>query len=191
MIASQEKTILVVFIAALLLSSCGVSDYINSKKISRAPVYKAPAKSSQCEISEQRIKRTVNYINSIRAIPQNCGGKEYDQTNDISWNEALYNAAFIHSQDMAQNSNLSHTGSNNSLAGIRISSVGYKWRSVAENISGGTETPEQTIDRWMASSGHCHNIMNPAYTEIGMACASEKSSEYGVYWTLVLASPEQ
>ena len=87
------------------------------------------------------------------------------------------------------NSNLfSHTGSDHSSTGTRVNNKGYEWKAVAENISAGTDTPEQTIDRWMASPGHCHNIMNPVYTDIGLACATNNESEYGIYWTLVLAT---
>ena len=187
---SYRKTIPILVIAASLVSSCGVSDYINRKKISKAPVYKEPTKSSKCEISEARIMRTINYINGIRAHAQSCGDKHYDPVNKITWNEILFTAAYNHSQDMAQHDFLNHTGSDESIAATRISNAGYDWKVVAENISGGTETPEQTIDRWMASPGHCHNLMNPNYTEIGMACAISAGSEYGVYWTLVLASSQ-
>ena len=89
---------------------------------------------------------------------------------------------------MATHSIFSHTGSDHSSTGVRVTASGYDWQAVAENISGGTDTPEQTVDRWLVSPGHCHNIMNPAYSEIGLACVVNQASEYGIYWTLVLAN---
>ena len=35
----------------LTISACGVSDYINSKKIANAPVYKTPAKQANANLA--------------------------------------------------------------------------------------------------------------------------------------------
>ena len=195
MIRKQTYTISIFTLSAcILLSGCGVSDYINSRKIQKAPAYKEEAvetkkvSTSKCDANELRATRIVKYINRVRANKQLCGDKPYKAAPAISWNAKLFNAAKAHSFDMADNNLFSHAGSNNSSTGSRVSDVGYDWKAVAENISGGTDTPEQTIDRWMTSPGHCHNIMNPTYKEIGLACVINDSSEYQIYWTLVLAT---
>lgn len=84
---------------------------------------------------------------------------------------------------------LSHTGSDGSTVSKRVEKLGYTWHSVGENISAGRETSEQVVLGWLESPGHCANIMNPTFTEIGAACSRNKSTTYGTYWTLVLASP--
>lgn len=172
----------------LIISGCGVSDYINSKKIANAPVYKAPPKTSECEFSELRIQRVVNYINALRTQSRMCGNKSYPAAPEIQWNNQLFAAAVSHSDDMADNNFFNHKGSLGLIASDRVSNVGYDWKTVAENIAGGTDTPEQTIDQWVISSGHCHNMMNNAHTEIGLACTRNNLSDYRIYWTLVLAS---
>ena len=169
---------------------CGVSDYINSRKISSAPSYKEPPKTSQCEFSDLRISRVVNYINHYRSQPQTCGDQSYPAASPLQWNEILYQAANSHSTDMAKRDFFAHEGSDGSSPSDRTAKSGYDWKTVAENISAGTDSPEQTIDQWIASPGHCHNIMNRAHSEIGMACKIDPLSEYRIYWTLVLASPE-
>ena len=181
----------VTFILFILLSAggCGVSDYINSKKISNAPVYKAPPKTSECEFNELRVKRVVNYINRIRSESRSCGGKQYPAAPKITWSGTLSMAANSHSDDMADNNFFDHEGSSGLSASERLSATGYDWKTVAENISAGTDTPEQTIEQWMLSAGHCHNMMNSAHTEIGLACTRNNLSDYRIYWTLVLASP--
>lgn len=184
-----KKNHAVLLILIFALSSCGVSDYINRKKISSAPVYKEAPKTSQCEFNEFRIKRVIKYINDYRASPRACGGKTYPAATAVTWNTHLEKAALNHSQDMAKNNFFSHEGSTGSSVGDRAEQAKYKWQTVAENISAGTETPEQTIDRWIASPGHCYNIMNNAHIEIGMSCVINPLSDYQVYWTLVLASP--
>ncbi len=172
----------------LSLGACGVSDYINSKKIEHAPKYKAPAKTSQCDFTELRIQRVVNYLNNLRASPRVCGEKTYPAAPAVVWNNQLSAAAVAHSEDMAANNFLDHQGTNGLNAGARVTQSGYTWKAVAENIAGGTDTPEQTMDQWMVSAGHCQNIMNSAYKEIGLACSRDNLTDYRVYWTLVMAT---
>ena len=173
---------------SMAISACGVSDYINSKKIANAPVYKAPAKTSECEFNQLRIKRVLNYINALRAQPRICGDKSYSSAPEIKWNNKLANAAVSHSDDMANNNFFKHKGTLGLIASDRVSNAGYDWKTVAENIAAGTDTPEQTIDQWVISAEHCHNLMNNAHTEIGLACTRNNLSDYRIYWTLVLAS---
>jgi uncharacterized protein YkwD len=49
----------------------------------------------------------------------------------------------------------------------RISAVGYVWRSAGENIATGFATPRSVVKAWMGSTGHCQNILNPSYRNIG------------------------
>lgn len=49
----------------------------------------------------------------------------------------------------------------------RISAVGFVWRTAGENIATGYSTPRGVVRAWMASTGHCENILNPSYREIG------------------------
>lgn len=183
--------LLLTLIAIHFMSGCSVSDYINSKKIANAPVYKAPPKTSECEFSELRIRRVINYVNTLRAQARTCGSKPYAAAGNVQWNRKLSAAALTHSDDMANNNFFSHKGSSGLNANDRVSNAGYDWKTVAENIAGGTDTPEQTIDQWIISAGHCHNLMNTAHTDIGLACKRNNLSDYRIYWTLVLASPQQ
>lgn len=172
------------------LASCGVSDYINSKKISNAPKYIEPEKTSECDFSQHRVQRVSKYLNNIRSIEQQCGSNTYPPAPIITWNDKLANAAKIHSDDMAENNFFNHQGSHSLLPKDRVSNANYHWKTVAENIAGGTDTPEQAIEQWLASPGHCHNIMNPIHTEFALACTRNNLSDYRIYWTLVLASPD-
>jgi len=49
----------------------------------------------------------------------------------------------------------------------RISAAGYVWRSAGENIATGYSTPRTVVRAWMASTGHCQNILNPTYRNVG------------------------
>jgi uncharacterized protein YkwD len=49
----------------------------------------------------------------------------------------------------------------------RISAVGYTWRSAGENIATGFSTPRAVVHAWMGSTGHCENILNPSFRNVG------------------------
>ena len=51
--------------------------------------------------------------------------------------------------------------------GARVSAVGFNWSTVGENIATGFQTPRQAVSAWMASQGHCENILDPVYTYVG------------------------
>jgi uncharacterized protein YkwD len=49
----------------------------------------------------------------------------------------------------------------------RISAVGFNWSTAGENIATGYLTPATVVQAWMASTGHCQNILNPDYRYVG------------------------
>ncbi|MBM0278371.1 CAP domain-containing protein, partial [Micromonospora tarensis] len=103
----------------------------------------------------------------------------------LSVNDKLMTAAQRHSQDQADHQNMSHTGSDGSNAGTRLDRVGYSWRTYGENVAWNQQNPAAVMDAWMNSSGHRANILNCAFTEIGVGIANSN----GPYWTQVFAAP--
>ncbi|MGW4025998.1 CAP domain-containing protein [Streptomyces sp. NPDC005009] len=96
----------------------------------------------------------------------------------VKVNATLTKAAQDHSEDMAASGNMSHTGSDGSSPGDRITRAGYGWSTYGENVAYGYSTPEQVMAGWMASPGHKENILNCAFKEIGVGLAQP-----GSYWT--------
>jgi hypothetical protein len=80
-------------------------------------------------------------------------------------------AAYLHSLDMETNQFFSHTGSDGSDPGDRITREGYDWWTYGENIAVNYPTVSAVMQGWLSSEGHCRNIMNPAFEEIGAAYA--------------------
>jgi uncharacterized protein YkwD len=102
-------------------------------------------------------------------------------------NAALSRAAEEHSEDMAWNDFFSHTGSDGSRVGARVSEEGYDWRSVGENIAAGQSTPQKVFDAWKGSSGHRANMLG-SWEDMGVGyeyLANDTGSvNYHHYWTL-------
>ncbi|MER7463153.1 CAP domain-containing protein [Streptomyces sp. NPDC097981] len=96
----------------------------------------------------------------------------------LTVNAKLTTAALNHSKDMAAHANMSHTGSDGSDPGQRITRSGYTWMTYGENVAYGYSTPEQVMTGWMNSPGHRENILNCSFKEIGVGLAQP-----GSYWT--------
>jgi uncharacterized protein YkwD len=97
--------------------------------------------------------------------------------------DRLDTAAQGHSNDMACNNFMSHTGSDGSSVWDRMNEAGYNWIGGAENIAGGYPTPSSVVAGWMNSDSHRGNILSPYLEDIGIAYAYESSAYYGYYWT--------
>ncbi|MFJ1562635.1 CAP domain-containing protein [Streptomyces erythrochromogenes] len=96
----------------------------------------------------------------------------------VTLNAKLTKAAQDHSADMAAHSNMSHTGSDGSDPGARITRAGYAWSTYGENVAYGYSTPEKVMEGWMNSPGHRENILNCSFKEIGIGLAQPNH-----YWT--------
>jgi uncharacterized protein YkwD len=105
----------------------------------------------------------------------------------LSVSGALEQAAAGHSSYQASRNRMTHTGSGGSSAGNRITAAGYRFRTWGENVAAGYPNCSEVMRGWMNSSGHRANILNGAFTQIGVAAAT--SSNGTIYWTMVLAAP--
>lgn len=145
---------------------------------------------ASCSADDETMQsRILQLINDARNQPRTCGLTQYSATTPLTWNAVLASAASKHSIDMAEHNFFSHIGSDGSRASQRVTREGYNWRTVGENIAAGRDSAEQTINDWLDSEGHCHNIMNPAFSEVAVSCIEDDSSDYQRYWTNLLAAP--
>lgn len=142
--------------------------------------------STPCEVPGLR-EAILQQVNAVRARGSSCGPQRYGAAGALGWNDRLVFAASGHSRDMAERNFFDHRSPSGTEPAQRVDAAGYKWRSVAENIAGGEFDVRGVMQGWMNSPGHCSNIMDPRFTEIGVACVARQGSYYGGYWTMVLA----
>lgn len=146
----------------------------------------APRVSLSPEAAAQRV---LELVNKARAESRSCGGKPFNAARSLRWSAVLAKASLLHAEDMAHYSYFSHSGRDGSTPVERVLRIGYKFRATGENIAAGQSTPEDAVAVWIKSPPHCANLMNPAYTEMGVAFAVDRNSELGVYWTQVFGTP--
>ena len=106
----------------------------------------------------------------------------------LAWNVPLANAAQGHSQDMQQNGFQSHTGSDGSSPGDRISNAGFgATASSGEDAFAYASSTENAIEAFLldwgvSDDGHYRNIMQPgtapqdAYDSVGVGIVRTPNS---------------
>jgi uncharacterized protein YkwD len=106
----------------------------------------------------------------------------------VSYHEQLTQAGVAHAADQFfRNCQLSHTGSDGSSAGDRITRTGLRVSNWGENIACGQRTPAQVMAAWMNSSGHRKNILNSGFTHIGISISRDSGGRN--YWVQVFGTP--
>jgi len=130
-------------------------------------------------------------VNQARAAGADCGSEgSFAPAAAVAWNDRLTQAAAGHSQDMAANNYFSHTSLDGRMLADRVNATGYTWGVLGENIAAGQPTVDSVVSAWMASPGHCANIMRPHFSEMGLACVPGAPGDtYSTYWTMDLGRP--
>lgn len=84
-------------------------------------------------------------------------------------NATLDAAARVHAADMESKNFFAHKGSDGTTGGQRMARAGYRWCSMAENISKGYSTETRAIEGWRVSPSHYRNIVSGSAKEFGLA----------------------
>jgi uncharacterized protein YkwD len=107
-----------------------------------------------CLINQQRTSRHLPALRATTRLDRSAQG----------WtNSMVSTGVFSHGTDFA----------------ARISAVGYVWTSAGENIATGFQTPRQVVSAWMASDGHCRNILDPTFADVGTGVSTHHLGQYG------------
>lgn len=69
----------------------------------------------------------------------------------------------------------------------RAADFGYAFLNIGENLAAGQESVEQAISAWMNSPDHRAVLLNPAFTEVGVAV--KKGGPSGPYWVQEFGRP--
>lgn len=128
-------------------------------------------------------KKLLDMINNARGQARQCGTQSFAAATPLAWNATLATAAQGHSHAMANNNFFDHIDRDNHTPGDRAELAGYPGQVIGENIAAGQDTARKVVDGWIGSPGHCANLMNPQFRELGGAYAADPKSDAGIYWT--------
>jgi uncharacterized protein YkwD len=134
--------------------------------VRRAPVHAMRA-AVLCLVNQQRAARGLPGLHASPLLNRSAQG----------WSDSMVRGDFF-----------SH-GSN---FAARIDAVGFRWSSAGENIATGFRTPRRVVNAWMHSTGHCQNILNPTFRDVGTGVDAAGVKAYGGTpgtWTQDFALP--
>jgi len=121
-------------------------------------------------IAQEVIKTSMlEEVNKLRRSGCNCGNNYMPPVPDLIWNDQLEKAAAKHAKDMSGNNLSGHTGSNGSSPDDRITGAGYQWWMCGENVAYGFNSVKDVVNGWKSSPGHCRNMMDGDFREMGAA----------------------
>jgi uncharacterized protein YkwD len=134
--------------------------------------------------------RALELVNDIRARGASCGSRSFAPAPPVRLSRILNDVALRHAADMAQHDYFEHEDLSGRSPAARVRAVGYAEKLVGENIAYGPESADEVVKGWLASPGHCENIMDPRFAEMGFASSPGRMPRRGLYWVQLLVAPK-
>ena len=114
--------------------------------------------------------------------------------NTLEYDETLAQVAAYHSTDMAENDYFAHEDDESCDSACRVTSAGYRWRMVGENLFllrredhfSAEGASAIVVAGWIGSKGHRENMFEPRFTEEGIGVVILGDT---IYVTEVLTRP--
>ena len=107
----------------------------------------------------------------------------------VTLDSDLMKLAEEHSRNMAARDKLDHdVGKEFSQ---RMRGGRFEAKVAVENVSAGYHTLAEAFSGWRDSPPHRANMLNKGVTRMGIAAIYSPKSKYKVFWTLILAAPDE
>jgi uncharacterized protein YkwD len=156
-------------LVATLVASLSFASVATARARRCVAAHRTIAHASRAEL-QRAVVCLINHQRHRRGLP---GLRENSRLNRSAqgWtNVMVSHRYFSHGADFA----------------ARISAVGFDWSNVGENIATGYATPARVVAAWLASKGHCQNILNPDYRYVGTGVSDRSIAGYSTLsgtWT--------
>ena len=129
-------------------------------------------------------------VNENRSRTADCGVEgTFAAAPPLAMNPILRCSARLHSFDMFERGYFEHDNPDGINPFQRMAAAGFVGSGGGENIALGQTTPEQVMDAWMDSDGHCANVMRPNFTLIGVGYHPGMGRQSSNYWTQNFGAP--
>jgi len=139
----------------------------------------------RCPDADDIERESVELINRVRSNLTSCSVVQSQFTQGVSWDEQLFPAADLHSRDMASNNFIDALGSDG--LGVRDRLGEPDILTITQSVAGGFANTNGLITAWQRDNQECSKLSNQRVTRIALACRYDGNSDFGKYWTLVMA----
>jgi uncharacterized protein YkwD len=106
----------------------------------------------------------------------------------VTLDPELTRLAEAQAASMAKRDRLDHDAGKPFVA--RLKASGYDAKRAAENIGAGYHTLAEAFSGWRDSPPHRANMLRSGVTKMGIAAAYAPNTKYKVFWSLILAAPD-
>jgi uncharacterized protein YkwD len=154
--------------------------------VPESPRAALPRSATAAELAAQALE----LVNEVRAHGTRCGERQFAAAPPLSLSGTLAKVALGHAADMAEHDYFEHRDLSGQSPADRVRAGGYREKLVGENIAYGPKSVEEVVQGWLDSPGHCENIMDPRFAEMGIAYAAGRSGRRGMYWVQLFAEPQ-
>ncbi len=177
----KTAPIIAVVVALLLVPGAGAAE----RRAGPGPSSTAAADIQYLREVERGIFRLTNEARRRQGVPA------------LSWDAALARVARAHSADMLRRGYFRHESPEGRTPHERVKDgVSYALAGSGENLWGAQgdqpleaeRLPRIIVDTWLASPGHRANLLNPAFTDMGVGVARQG---HAIRATQVFARPRQ
>jgi hypothetical protein len=127
----------------------------------------AAARAQKISVAEQYLFQAANAERASRGL------------TELHWDSALYRAAYLHAQEMASRSSISHQYPGEPELAERGKNAGAKFSVIAENVAE-AGTAVRIHDAWMHSPGHRSNLLDPRVDAVGISVLQRDGQLYAV-----------
>jgi uncharacterized protein YkwD len=127
-------------------------------------------------------------LDAATAASMISGYRQNNSLDNVSIDPELMRLASEQARAMVARDKLDHNVGKDFKTRIRGS--GFDARVAAENISAGYHTLAEAFSGWRDSPPHRANMLLKGATRMGIAAVYAPNSKYKVFWTLILAAPD-
>ena len=142
--------------ATMLYRSQQVKSGISLKPVTNKPDQTKPISQAEIVKKEQRVIELTNKERTKRGL------------KPVKLDNALAKVAKEKSRDMSKKDYFDHNSPTYGSPFKMMDHFGIKYTEAGENIAIGYETADDVVNGWMNSKGHRENILNGAFTYIGV-----------------------
>ena len=137
----------------------------------------------------RKLTETGAQLDSATAASMISGYRANNGLTSVTVDPDLMKLAQAQAQAMASRDKLDH----NVVRSFneRLRGQGYRAKAAAENISAGYYTLAEAFSGWRDSPPHRANMLLAGATRMGIAAVYAPNSKYKVFWTLILAAPDE
>lgn len=86
----------------------------------------------------------------------------------LEWDEQTAEAAFVHSKDMYESQQFSHTSEKNGELADRLEASSVVFQMAGENIAANYIDAPAAMEGWLNSKGHRESLLNEEFTHLGV-----------------------